>query len=140
MNCLSIEIPGKPVAKQRPRFGKNYVYTPKETVNYESLIKLCFAEKYINMQPLDCPLNVSILAFFPIPKSMKKADKKTAETELFPHTKKPDCDNICKIILDGLNGVAWVDDKLVYNCLIRKYYSPRPRVEVEIGYENYYIQ
>lgn len=37
--------------------------------------------------------------------------------------KKPDIDNILKIVLDGLNGVAYADDKQVIEVRCRKFYS-----------------
>ena len=33
-------IPGKIQAKQRPRFNGKFVYTPKQTINYETDNKL----------------------------------------------------------------------------------------------------
>ena len=30
-----------------------------------------------------------------------------------PHTKKPDCDNVDKSVLDGINGIAYEDDRQV---------------------------
>ena len=61
----------------------------------------------------DIPLRVRILAKFPIPESWSKKNKEKAlKGEIMPN-KKPDLDNIAKIILDGLNGVAYTDDKQV---------------------------
>ena len=37
-------------------------------------------------------------------------------------TKKPDIDNIAKIICDGLNGVAYKDDsQIIYLAVIKRY-------------------
>jgi Holliday junction resolvase RusA-like endonuclease len=47
-------------------------------------------------------------------------------------TKKPDADNIAKIILDALNGVAYTDDTQVINLLVQKRYGEAPEVKVEI--------
>ena len=47
-------------------------------------------------------------------------------------TKKPDMDNILKIIADALNKVAYYDDKQIVECSIKKYYSNAPKVIVEI--------
>ena len=35
---IKLTIPGEPCAKQRPRLGKGYTYTPQKTVNYEILV------------------------------------------------------------------------------------------------------
>lgn len=37
--------------------------------------------------------------------------------------KKPDADNIIKIIADALNGVAYNDDKQIVMCSCGKYYT-----------------
>ena len=47
-------------------------------------------------------------------------------------TKKPDCDNIAKIVLDALNGIAYHDDAQVAELTVIKTYSRAPRVLVEI--------
>ena len=47
-------------------------------------------------------------------------------------TKKPDADNVMKIILDALNGVAYEDDRQIVALAIRKTYGEKPGVRVEI--------
>ena len=47
-------------------------------------------------------------------------------------TKKPDADNIAKIVLDALNGVAYTDDTQVINLSVQKRYGEVPEVKVEI--------
>lgn len=42
--------------------------------------------------------------------------------------KKPDCDNIAKIILDSLNGIAYEDDKQITSLTVEKYYGDMPKV------------
>jgi Holliday junction resolvase RusA-like endonuclease len=70
----------------------------------------------------DKPIAVEITAFYLVPKSWSK--KKQAATyagEIKP-TVKPDIDNIVKIVLDGLNGVAFTDDKQVIEIQAQKCY------------------
>lgn len=43
-----------------------------------------------------------------------------------------DCDNYAKSILDGLNGVAWDDDRQVVALHVRKFLGVPQRAEVEI--------
>ena len=45
-------------------------------------------------------------------------------------TRKPDTDNIAKICLDALNGVAYDDDSQVTVLLVLKKWSERERVEI----------
>ena len=47
-------------------------------------------------------------------------------------TKKPDMDNVIKIIADALNKIAYRDDTQIVDCQVRKFYSEKPRVEVMI--------
>lgn len=46
--------------------------------------------------------------------------------------KKPDIDNIAKVILDSLNDIAYHDDTQVVSLCMAKKYAETPRVEVKI--------
>lgn len=48
-------------------------------------------------------------------------------------TKKPDMDNVVKVIADSLNQLAYRDDTQIVDCQCRKFYSDRPRVDVVIA-------
>lgn len=52
----------------------------------------------------------------------KKQVKLIENNELFP-TVKPDADNVSKIILDALNGLAYYDDNQVTDLTIYKQYA-----------------
>ena len=134
---INFTIPGEPKGKGRPKFSRqgNFVktYTPDTTVNYENWVKICF--QGAGQKMLDGQLKVVIKSYFPIPKSFSKKKRESALKEELRPTKKPDCDNIAKIILDALNGLAYKDDKDVVSCLIEKWYSENPRVEVYIDNE-----
>lgn len=130
---LNLTIPGPPVGKQRPRICRaGHAFTPAKTVNYETLIKELFAVKYPNHTPWTGPLLLHVTAFFAIPKSTAK--KRVAEMEServwYPH--RIDGDNLWKIIADALNGLAYMDDGQLVDGRVLKYYSPRPRVEIEL--------
>lgn len=133
MSVVNFEIPGKPGAKQRPRHTRNGpTYTPKETINYENLVKVCFLNKYPDFAPINKPVTMDIYAAFPIPESWSKSKKEMAlRKEIFPG--KPDWDNIGKIVSDALNGIAYTDDSLITICLVSKYYSSTPHVSVKIA-------
>ena len=47
-------------------------------------------------------------------------------------TKKPDIDNITKIILDALNAIAFKDDNQITKLEIEKQYSEEERVYIKI--------
>ena len=122
---IKFKILGKPRGKQRPRLinigGKNIVYTPKQTSEYEKLIKASYMAVSRTFFEKDVPLEVNILAFF---------SGKYSNNDWM--TKKPDSDNIIKIILDGLNKVAFYDDAQVCKLYFEKRYAEVPRVEITI--------
>lgn len=133
---LHFEIPGKPMGKGRPRFARmgkfTKTYTDKNTVNYEVLVKESFHQDYPDHEPLTGYINMVVIAYFPIPISLSKKKAKLCLTgELLPD-KKPDIDNIAKIIADSLNEIAYKDDKQIIKMTITKFYSLRPHVSVEI--------
>ena len=65
---------------------------------------------------------VMIEAVFPIPKSWTRAKKAEAMAGKLPPGK-PDIDNILKVVLDGLNGIAYEDDKQVVLTQCKKVYA-----------------
>lgn len=128
---LTFTVEGTPVGKSRPRVTKNGTYTPKKTKQYERLIAWTFRSKYPRFKPCKGPVFMTVIAYFPIPKNTTKKLREKMEREEVFRTKKPDWDNIGKIVSDALNGIAWEDDNQVMGRVI-KLYSPRPRIEVYI--------
>jgi len=129
---IRLVIPGKPLGKQRPRVLKNGItYTPKETMNYETLVKQLYITQHFQKQ-LSGPIRVSITAYFPIPASVSKKKKELMRTGVIRPESKPDWDNVGKIITDALNDLAYHDDKQIVEATVRKFYSDEPRVEIEL--------
>lgn len=132
MSKITLTVPGKPLGKQRPRVLRNGItYTPKETVNYETLVKQLYITQHFCKQ-LEGPIKMHIKAYFPIPKSVSKKKREEMITGKTRPVKKPDVDNIIKIIADSLNGLAYRDDSQIVECTIEKYFSDEGRVEIEI--------
>lgn len=118
-------VEGDPQGKARPRFSQKSgtVYTPTKTVRYERLIRKAFLDAGGNAVPSDCYVGITVDAYFQIPKSYTKGKRLACEHNINRPDKKPDIDNILKIVLDGLNGVAYADDKQVIEVRCRKFYS-----------------
>ena len=51
--------------------------------------------------------------------------------ELRP-SKKPDIDNVLKLVLDALNEVAYKDDTQVIEVECKKFFSINPRIEITL--------
>lgn len=132
---LTFTVPGEPQGKQRPRHMKNgHTYTPDKTRQYENLVKMSFWEAFPHSAPIekDVSLLVSITAYFMIPASVNKKRRVAMLGNMIRPTKKPDCDNIAKAVLDALNGIAYYDDSQIVTLTVDKLYSDMPRVEVEM--------
>ena len=121
---VKFNVFGKPRGKQRPRLcsvgGRNIVYTPKQTIEYEKLIKASYIASSKVFFERNIPIEINILAYFFHKSSIEFA------------TKKPDADNIIKIVLDALNEVAFYDDAQVSKICFEKRYSKMPRLEITI--------
>jgi Holliday junction resolvase RusA-like endonuclease len=117
---MKFTIPGEPTGKARPRVTRWGTHNTEKTILYENLVKMCYQEQCNTYT--EKPLYVKIVAFYGIPKS---TSKKNAEKMIFGEIrpcKKPDIDNVAKIILDSLNGVAYKDDTQVVSLLVEKWY------------------
>lgn len=102
----------KPRVKQRPRLGRRgRVFTPAQTLEFENKVK----SEY-NGPLAEYPVDVSI--------SLYKDKFRVTITEHVDHSPsglRGDIDNYAKAILDGLNKVAYTDDRLVKKLLITKH-------------------
>lgn len=127
-------VVGEPVAKGRPRFTRRGIaYTPKKTSEYEELVRLSYFASGARRYDDKTPLKMELKAYFPIPKHTSKIQVERMEKGFILPIKKPDCDNLMKIIADSLNNIAYGDDKQITEMTILKRYSSSPRVEVEIS-------
>ena len=133
MTC-DFEIEGKPVGKGRPRFKRmgNFVqtYTPEKTADYEKLVRLNFQNA--GGVITEKPVRVEIVAFFAPPKTTRKKDKIEMLANRILPMKKPDVDNIAKIVLDALNQIAYKDDSQVIELIVKKKYAAEAKVLVHI--------
>lgn len=167
---IKFTVPGPPKGKQRPRIcrinGRNVTYTPRQTIEYEKLVRARCVAALDNSHPefdaclktsdmhhfnvrknasegspsavsraffeKSIPLEISILALFPIPqRASKKLKKLMLNGDILP-TKKPDSDNMIKVILDALNGVCYHDDNQICKVNFVKIYAENPGVKVRI--------
>ena len=128
------EVPGKITGKGRPRVNTNtaIAYTPAKTKEYEELIKQYFIIKYRKIAPLEGRLAVTLKAYVGIPKSTSKKMKEEMLAGTISPTKKPDIDNIAKVVLDALNKLAFQDDNQITKLVIEKEYAEEEKIQVKI--------
>lgn len=122
---MEFVVEGEPQGKARPRFSRRSgtVYTPAKTAKYEKEIRDSFLAAGGKLIPEGSYVLVTIDAYFEIPKSYTKRKRLTCERNINRPDKKPDIDNVLKVVLDALNKVAYEDDKQVIGVICRKWYS-----------------
>ena len=142
---LRVTVPGQPIPKARPRCQcvnhKPRMYKDKKTREYENYVATCvsMSRAYRGKERPLCtnsgPVKVEIKAVFQRPRNMMA---KRYPDGLILHTKKPDIDNITKIVLDGINqlkGLVWGDDSQVCSTDPIKYYTEKtgqPYLEIAL--------
>lgn len=102
---------GKVQGKGRPRFGRGHAYTPQKTVDYEDLIRTSFLTSIRKKHLAEVGVKIEIYC--------KKL------------IMKPDIDNVCKIILDSLNGLAYDDDRQVVKIEAEKFASNEEKLIIK---------
>jgi len=135
MSEVTFSVPGNPRGKGRPRVSVQgkfaRAYTPEETIVYENLIKMSYAEQ-VGFVKLNAPIEARITGVFPIPQSVSRKKREAMIAGEILHTKKVDCDNLAKVVLDALNKIAFEDDSGVSRLIVNKVYGENPRVDVTL--------
>ena len=131
---IKFSVPGTPQRKKRVRFGQGRAYTHKDTVNYQSLVKLFFQARCPAWKPQAGPVILDTVAYFPVPKSRTKWFKEMCEHNEVPFVKCPDYDNVSKVVADALNEIAYRDDRQIFDGRSREFYSNRPRLNVTLTF------
>lgn len=140
MPTITIDLPGAPQGKGRPRFrvvrtksGATFgnAYTPAKTRSYEALLQAAAVKAMGRRAPIDGPLIVVVRAFMPIPPSWPKRRRNDAFAGVIFPTGKPDVDNMMKVV-DALNGVVWKDDSQIVDGRVIKVYSDDPSLRIEV--------
>lgn len=129
---LRFTVPGKGRGKGRPRSkpGGGIPYTPKPTILYENLIKL--QAQAAGAVVLEGPITLLVTVYVSIPQSVSRKRRADMLSGAEAPMRKPDNDNILKIVMDALNGIAWKDDVQCVVTALAKQWSDTPRVVVTL--------
>lgn len=109
------------VAKQRARLstrrkaGKRVAYTPQATRSFETQVADAWRTTHPDHTPISDPVAVTIN----INREGFTMTVARTDDSVRPVGLRGDIDNYLKSILDGLNGVAWTDDKLVESVTLK---------------------
>lgn len=138
MSEIHFTIPGPPQGKARPRVvraksGISLTYTPDKTVAYEELVRIRYKAAARGFRFADdSQVGIQITARYPVPKSKSKRVKAAMRSGEIKPAKKPDCDNIVKIVCDALNGIAYKDDAQIVLAQVAKEYDDEPRTFIRL--------
>ena len=131
-NRVVITVPGKPVAKARPRTvrlknGGVRTYTPKNTVDFERHGNQCAILAMRGTKPLTGPIICVIYVELPIPESWSKKKKQMAIDGTVRPITRPDLDNYVKGLLDCCNEIVFKDYSQGVDMVVSKDYSHTPQ-------------
>ena len=128
---IIFEIFGIPIAQGRAKFYRrgDYVgaYDPKKSKD----AKHDFKSQSLQYKPnklITEAISLDLIFYLPRPKSLPK--------KVMKHIKRPDLDNLIKLVKDALTGIFWKDDSQIIMIIAEKKYcpvneTPRTRVEIE---------
>jgi len=125
---IRFSVPGTIRGKQRARSGNGHHYTPAQTVNYQETVRAYYAQAAKGKSFGKQKVRALIHARFALPKSRRLTDHPGQFCD-----KAPDGDNIAKIILDALNGVAYDDDRRVPDQRVIKVWDYAEQVDVSLS-------
>jgi Holliday junction resolvase RusA-like endonuclease len=138
---VAFSVPILPRGKERPRARARVAYqdgrpiavvsvhSDPRSVELEKAILTAFRIRFPRHQPWTGPVMLRFTAIFPPLAGFTKAQRDAALAGGLYHTAKPDKDNVEKLIVDALNGHAFVDDSQVQGGGVKRYGTP-PRIDV----------
>lgn len=133
-------VNGQPIGKGRPRFamkgGRVNAYTPPKSKHYEKQIEKAYKMAGGQMFPDDVPVKITVRIALRMPASASRKKREAMRCGLIRPLTKPDTDNVIKSVLDGLNGVAYADDKQVTCVRAVKVYDDVPHITVTVDEDN----
>lgn len=123
------------MAMSNPNFVHVYSLTGKED---NMFMKRLMTQEDFNAldSMIFTPCIVDIYAFLKTPSCYNKEDTILAEIGIHRPISKPDWDNLGKKYSDMFNANIWLDDTLVTDGSVHKFYSVLPRIEIKLRYLN----
>lgn len=121
--------------RHRVEWKTRRLYSPNAKENHDFFEGIFKDLVQIKHSIICTPCIIDIKCYFPIPKSFNKYESVLAEMELVEYIKTPDFDNLGKSYCDMQNAITFLDDSLIIDGRIRKFYSLKPRVEINIKYK-----
>lgn len=129
---IEFTVAARPVPMARPRVVRGHAYTPKRCADYKKLVAAAAREAMRGKELMTGAVQVRLWFHFQIPKSWRAGKVLAARHGIYPHTARPDLDNLYKAVTDSLNGIVYKDDSQIVFCTIAKQYGDNPGVLVRV--------
>ena len=125
-----------PKASPRPRLGKKIFYVKNASFNNDLFKEFIDSNEDIKTLHgiIITPCKIDMDFYLPTPNNASKILKLLAELRLFYPVSYPDIDNVLKTYLDMIQKHLLLNDSLVIDSRVRKFYSIKPRIETRIEY------
>ena len=135
---LILKIPGKPIAKKRPRFARRgkftITYSDQETEEGRFILEV--KQQLDGHTLMTGPISMVVSFDFERPKSHfgtgRNANKLKPSAPDY-HVCKPDKDNLVKFLKDCFNNLVWKDDCQVFESTEIKRYSDTAKTTTYIN-------
>lgn len=129
---IELKIPGKPIAKKRPRFARRgkFVTTYNDQETEEGKFIAQVLQQIGNHKPIDGPVRLFCWFCMYIPASTSKKQRERMVGGYAKHAKRPDLDNLIKFVKDCLNGILWQDDSQIVSIQAHKVYAEEPMTKI----------
>lgn len=135
---ISFIIYMTPKATPRPRLGRSGRFYVKGAFDNSKIFKNFMETQFPDMHIITTPCVFNVDLYLPIPSGMSRLDKILAELKMIKVISKPDWDNLGKTYSDMVQKHLLMEDSLVYDARVRKFYSSKPRIELTIKYDTMY--
>jgi Holliday junction resolvase RusA-like endonuclease len=128
---LAFTIAGKPFPQSRPRVARSggvyYSKTSKRERKRlrEAMLDMCM-ERGLGM--MGGPLVLVLTYRMPFPSDFLKAQRDNPPH----HDRRPDCDNLAKMMMDAATEILWDDDAQIVLLQVSKRYDANPGIVVQV--------
>lgn len=110
---VKFTVPGRPVPAVRMTQRSKYSDRARRYLAYKSVVG--WSAKIAKLQPVNGPIAIEAVFYF-------------------GNKRLPDVDNLLKAVMDGLNKVAWCDDRQIVRSLGERRQGEPERAEITITY------
>ena len=130
---LNITFYGEPRAQKRHRAASNMSHFYDPSKSFKVYVNESIRNELGNdFKPIATEIYFNAKYYRPYPKSTSRKNSVLMELGVIRPTVKPDLDNYTKLLYDALKNLLYTDDSIIVGDDSQKYFSAKPRVEIEI--------